>query len=150
MYFVTMTLNDPADREVDLSIIARVCHEANKAWCEAHGDFSQQPWDTAPEWQRESCTVGVRFHADLHDAGITPGPSASHEKWLDHKRQEGWKYGPTKCVEKKEHPCFLPFEMLPLEQQLKDALFGNIVKALYLPEKYTQETGPNTDGAATS
>lgn len=34
--------------------IAVVCHQANKAWCEMNGDFSQVDWHEAPEWQRNS------------------------------------------------------------------------------------------------
>jgi len=30
--------------------IAQACHQANKTWCEKHGDHSQHDWDDAPEW----------------------------------------------------------------------------------------------------
>ena len=30
--------------------IARACHEANRAICEAAGDFSQKPWAEAEDW----------------------------------------------------------------------------------------------------
>ncbi len=35
-------------------MIAPVCHQANKAWCEANGDYSQKDWHGAEGWQRES------------------------------------------------------------------------------------------------
>jgi hypothetical protein len=106
--------------------IAQVCHEANRAYCQAIGDNSQLPWSEAPEWQRNSAIRGVNFCLDNPDAP----PSANHESWLEVKRAEGWKYGPVKDVEKKEHPCFLPYEKLPADQQRKDALFKAIVEAL--------------------
>lgn len=106
--------------------IARVCHEANKAYCESLGDFSQVDWFTAPEWQRQSAIKGVQFNLDNPDAPA----SALHDSWLEAKRQEGWVYGPVKDADKKEHPCFVPYEELPLSQQKKDHLFKAIVNAL--------------------
>lgn len=103
--------------------IARVCHEANRAYCETIGDFSQKPWDQAEEWQRESAIKGVEYA--LQHPGATP--SAQHEAWLKDKEQQGWKYGPVKNPETKEHPCFLPYEELEPEQRIKDHLFRAIV-----------------------
>lgn len=105
--------------------IARTAHEVNKAYCEALGDFSQISWDGAPEWQRVSCRMGV----DLHLMGDF-GPEASHVAWMKNKSDEGWTYGPVKDVEAKQHPCMVPFEDLPKEQQIKDHLFRAVVHAL--------------------
>lgn len=103
--------------------IAKICHEANKALCEALGDNSQPSWDGAPEWQRVSAIVGVQFNLDNPDAPA----SASHDSWLEQKRKDGWTYGPVKNPDLKQHPCFIPYEGLPLEQQVKDHLFKAIV-----------------------
>jgi hypothetical protein len=56
--------------------------------------------------------------------------SASHENWMKEKEADGWKYGTIKDPEKKEHPCIVPFEQLPKEQQFKDHLFRGIVHAM--------------------
>lgn len=106
--------------------IARVCHDANRAYCQTIGDNSQVAWEEAPQWQKDSAVKGVEFCSANPDAP----PSANHESWLEVKRAEGWAYGPVKDAEKKEHPCFVPYEALPLEQQKKDALFKAIVSAL--------------------
>jgi len=106
--------------------IAQVCHETNRAFCQRLGDNSQLPWDEAPEWQRTSAVNGVQFKLDNPDAP----PSASHDSWLKEKTKTGWKFGPVKDAEKKEHPCFVPYEELPADQQAKDALFIGIVNAL--------------------
>jgi hypothetical protein len=106
--------------------IARVCHEANRVYCQELGDNSQPPWENAPRWQIESAINGVQFHLDNPNAG----PSGSHENWLKVKEAEGWKYGPIKDADKKEHPCFVPYDQLPLEQRLKDSVFTSIVHAL--------------------
>lgn len=111
--------------------IARVCHEANRAYCQTLGDDSQAPWDSAPEWQRESSRNGVVFHLENLDASA----SASHENWLRVKERDGWKYGPVKDVERKEHPCCVPFDQLPVEQRRKDYLFRAIVHAFAQPNR---------------
>lgn len=106
--------------------IARLCHEVNRAYCQALGDNSQTPWDEAPEWQRESARQGVRLHTDHPQAG----PRTSHESWLQHKLSEGWSYGETKDPQKKQHPCMVPFDQLPCTQQAKDFIFHAIVTTL--------------------
>lgn len=111
---------------MEIEDIAKVCHETNKAFCETLGDTSQKPWDESPEWQKKSAIAGVLFNIDNPDAPA----SASHDSWLAVKEADGWKYGPVKDAEKKEHPCFVPFEELPVEQQAKDHLFKAVVKAL--------------------
>lgn len=111
-----MTLND----------IAKVAHELNKAYCEAIGDNSQTSWENAPEWQKLSAIKGVDFHIENPDAS----PSASHESWMKQKTDEGWKYGPVKNAETKEHPCYVPYDQLPVEQRAKDYIFRQVVHSL--------------------
>jgi hypothetical protein len=106
--------------------IASITHAANKAYCEAIGDFSQVDWKDAPEWQRARSIKGVEFHL----ANPESTPSDSHNSWLKDKEADGWKYGPVKNPEIKEHPCFVPYGELPLEQRAKDYLFLSIVRGL--------------------
>lgn len=106
--------------------VAEICHEANKALCESQGDFSQDHWDNAPDWAKQSAINGVRFHLDNPDAK----PEDSHNSWLKEKEAGGWRYGPEKDVEKKLHPCFVPYEDLPEAQKAKDHLFTGIVNSL--------------------
>ncbi len=106
--------------------IAKVAHEVNRAYCQALGDNSQPEWAGAPDWQRSSAVNGVKFHRENPDAG----PEHSHNEWLKEKEANGWKYGPIKDETKKEHPCFVPYDELPLEQKAKDYIFRAIVHAL--------------------
>ncbi len=106
--------------------VARICHEANKTLCEAQGDYSQLTWNEAPSWQCESAIKGVQFCIENPNAPA----SANHESWMQQKIDDGWKYGPVKDAEKKEHPCMVPYEQLPDEQKAKDHLFKSIVDGL--------------------
>lgn len=105
-------------------LIASLCHGINLAYCRSLGDDSQPTWDNAPEWQRKSAIAGV----EMHLANPSATPEQSHESWYKQKEAEGWKYGLVKDAEKKEHPCFLPYEELPSEQKAKDYLFKAVVE----------------------
>lgn len=106
--------------------IAGVCHAVNRAFCQAMGDQSQPTWAEAPEWQRSSAINGVKHALENPDAK----PEDSHNSWLEEKRQDGWRYGPVKNPEAKEHPCFVPYDQLPVEQKAKDYLFLAVVRAM--------------------
>lgn len=106
--------------------IARVTHEANRAYCASIGDFSQLSWDEAPHWQKDSAIAGVQAVID----GTATNAEQQHENWLEHKRRDGWVYGPVKDPEAKTHPCMVPYDQLPPEQQAKDHLFRAVIRAL--------------------
>jgi hypothetical protein len=112
---------------------AMITHEANRVFCEYNGDTSQPTWAEAPQWQKDSAIAGVRFHNNNPNAG----DSASHDAWSQHKVAEGWVYGEVKDPEAKTHPCLVPFEDLPADQQFKDRLFRTIVHAALAGRAFT-------------
>lgn len=116
------------NREINMNNehIAKVCHEANRAYCAAIGDHSQLAWEYSPQWQKDSAVAGVEFILANPDAL----PSASHESWLAQKRLDGWRYGAIKNADAKTHPCFVPYDDLPTEQKAKDYIFGAVVRAM--------------------
>ena len=106
--------------------IAKVCHEANKALCEAIGDFSQESWGNAEEWQRDSAVKGVEYFI----ANPEIPDSSQHDAWMKDKLDDGWTFGVEKDAIDKRHPCLVSFNQLPIEQQAKDTLFKAICKLL--------------------
>ena len=62
-------------------------------------------------------------------AGNTP--RQSHASWMRQKIAEGWVYGEVKDVEKRQHPCMLPYDELPPYQRAKDSLYIAIVSATW-------------------
>lgn len=110
-------------RDKMIEVCAEAAHEANRVWCQAHGDDSQLVWWTAPEWQRSSAIAGV--------AGVLAGntPEQQHAVWMEAKVGEGWRYGPVKNAETREHPCMVPYDALPPEQRAKDAIYIATVRA---------------------
>lgn len=105
--------------------IARAAHEVNRAYCEAIGDNSQINWDDAPEWQKASAISGVIAHLERD---LTP--RESHELRCAHKLADGWAWGIEKNEAIKKHPCLIPYDSLPLNQRVKDHLFGAVVQSL--------------------
>ena len=116
--------NHASQRET-IERIARVGYEVNRAYCESLGDDSQLEWEEVAEWQRES----VRMCVDMY-LSCDFSPRASHESWMMQMQTDGWVYGPVKDVRRREHPCMVPFEELPREQQSKDFIFRAVVHAL--------------------
>lgn len=106
--------------------VAKVCHEANRAICEAAGDHSQKPWAEAEAWQRESAMTGVMFARNNPAAPA----AAQHDAWMADKIAAGWVHGEVKDAEAKTHPCIVPYDELPFDQRVKDYVFRAIVSAL--------------------
>lgn len=117
--------------DVDVVQTAKVCHTANKAYCESIGDKSQVPWELAPDWQKDSAINGVVHHLEALHQGQEASPASSHESWMEQKIDEGWVYGSEKDPEAKTHPCIKPYDELPMEQKIKDYIFCSIVTAFY-------------------
>lgn len=111
--------------KLSVNDIAELAHEVNRAYCNSQGDLSQLAWADAPDWQKESAIKGVKFHLDNPLAT----PEMSHNEWLKEKEAAGWKHGPEKNAETKEHPCFCSYQQLPPEQRAKDYLFRGVVRA---------------------
>lgn len=105
---------------------AQAAHEVNRVYCRlVMDDDGQRPWRDVPPEIRASVISGVRLIAD----DPTLLPAASHESWLEFKRDGGWVHGSRKDVEAKTHPCMVPYDQLPPGQRFKDAIFGIVVRA---------------------
>ena len=111
--------------------IAQICHEANRAYCNSIGDKSQVAWNKVPENIKKSAIDGVKFKLE----NPRKQPCKMHDNWVKFKLKDGWKYGEKKDAKLKTHPCIVPYEELPYEQQIKDHLFSSIVKCFYMNPK---------------
>ncbi len=107
--------------------IARVVHEANRALQIEQADPTipvSPVWAELDEETRQSAIDGVHHVMGGADA------ESSHENWVAFKLEHGWTLGPVKDEALKQHPLLVPYAELPASQQVKDALFGAIVRAL--------------------
>lgn len=102
-------------------LVARICHEVNRAYCKSIGDNSQEPWDEAPQWKRDATY-------EMLDSGSKATGEERWRQWADSKRAAGWTRGPVKDGEAKTHPCLVDsYEQLPPAERLKDELLNAIV-----------------------
>ena len=107
--------------------IAKVCHQANKAYCETIGDASQVDWENTPLEIQVSAKHGVY---KMIQSECTMLPSDLHESWMKEKLGNGWVYGGKKDFEKKTHPCLVKYDALPESQRVKDYIFSAVVMAM--------------------
>lgn len=110
---------------LEMSEIAIICHEVNKAYCEAFGDFSQKHWKDAELWQKQSALTQVEAHLDGKF-----NPEDSHNSWCKEKFAAGWVYGPVKDGEKKTHPDLVEYSKLSPVARGKDYIFNALVTQL--------------------
>ena len=111
--------------------ICRVLHHTLSAFCVAIGEPALQPWDEAPEWQKESTRDAVRAHLEAHRNGDpTPSAKKSHEIWAQEKRNAGWTWGPVKDAVRKTHPDLVPYEQLSFNARFKDPLVAGVIRMM--------------------
>ena len=111
--------------------IARVMHEAVRAWQKANDQPAAPSWSRAPKWMREASREAVIWRLDNPKAAA----SAQHDQWLTQKKEAGWKYGKTKNGTKKTHPLMVSYDDLPEVERRKDALVGALIDSLAKPLK---------------
>lgn len=112
-----------------VEILASACHAAWYAYAVLGLGEDGEPWETAPEWQKESIRSAVDFWEQCLQMGdqsqsmleraerLAP---KSHINWMEDKARDGWMYGETKDAVKRTHPCMVPYSDLPEEQKKKD------------------------------
>ena len=72
-------------------------------------DYSPQPIDTsAVALDPALLQLAERLAENTHDV------------WAKERMAQGWTYGPCRRDDIKEHPCLLPYAMLPEEEKVYD------------------------------
>ena len=70
-----------------------------------------------------------------------------HESWAAKRLSQGWRYGPERNDERKEHPCLVPYADLPeSEREYDRATTRTVIEAL-LAEGY-ELLPPSNEGAS--
>ncbi len=120
----------PAEHLEQITAIARMCHEANRAYLLVVRE-STKPWEQLDQQDRDSAIEQVAFYIINEGANV----SAWHDTWTAKMIVAGWKYGPKRSLKNKTHECLKPFHHLPEKQQVKDALFHSVVNQAVHAEK---------------
>jgi hypothetical protein len=127
-------------------ILARAIHEDYLRQQAAAGVKLEQnpsmvPWDALSEQLKESnlqqaddigaklkavnCSTAPMLDWDEPLFDFTPEEinllaRLEHQRWMAEKEQAGWRHGLKKDSEARTHPCLLPYDQLPAEEQEKD------------------------------
>ena len=106
--------------------IAKAAYQANKTICLALNPTEKIPnWKDANKLIKNSITKGVQNQ--LKDP--TDNPEENHNKWLEYKKEEGWKLGKKKSLKLKLHPELKEYSKLNDGQKLKSVMFLTIINA---------------------
>jgi len=111
-------------REI-LTLCCRIAADANIHYCLNINEPPPPAWDGLTNAMQEGMIKG----AQMALAGSSP--EQSHENWCKTRLAEGWEYATVTDRENKKHACLVPYNELPEAQRVKDALFQNIVCAVY-------------------
>lgn len=110
--------------EQQIEQAANMLHDWNRAYCKTTGDPVNQPWNQAPEHQRQSAREAVTFV--LHHSEVSL--EAIHEEWGKARTTEGWVPGEVKNEDLKTHPNLVPYDQLPIVQRVKDTFAPTAVE----------------------
>ena len=111
-------------REI-LTLCCRIAADANIHYCLNINEPPPPAWDGLTNTMQEGMIKG----AQMALAGSSP--EQSHENWCKTRLAEGWEYATITDRENKKHACLVPYNELSEAQRVKDALFQNIVCAVY-------------------
>ncbi len=106
--------------------VARVTHEAVRAWQAANNQPAAPPWSRAPAWMKAATLEAVHWNT----SGEPSTPASRHRQWMNEKKKAGWNYGRTKDAKKKTHPLMVAYAKLPEVERRKDALVSAVIESL--------------------
>lgn len=116
-------------KEASVLIAAQTAHEINRQFQLYNQEINPSvPWELATDAIKQSAISGMR--AILSEPNLTS--EELHDKWYQHKLEQGYTYGIKKDDELKTHPCMLPYWELPEDQRFKDRLFKTVAKCLLI------------------
>jgi hypothetical protein len=88
---------------------------------------SDCPWESL-----SSVTQRTKLRQVAHvinHADITP--AEQHAEWHRAQLERGWTYGPGYDPEERTDPHCLPYEQLPLQQRINEAMYRAIILAVF-------------------
>lgn len=109
----------------DTYAIARVAHEAVRAFAAANGEFKSS-WEHLDLASQDRIIRGVEALAE----SPFRTPAENHANWLDDMDEAGWTWGEKHDAELKTHPAFMQFDDLPETFRRRNEIFLAVVKSL--------------------
>lgn len=119
---------------------AQLAHEIKRMYCNAIGITVEDPWEKLKYTQREAVTDRVM---DIIEKGDM-SPKEFHDRWVNRKKNCGWKKGVTFSRTAMTDPFIAAWESLPMQVRMIDTLFvdcvsGYLSSLLYPDENVSKE-----------
>jgi hypothetical protein len=111
--------------DITLGSVAKIVHQAIKAYAESTGDRSINDWQftSAPDRSKLVRSVAFRIdYPDLHSRDI-------HQNWIRMRMDDGWTHGEYDS-DYKTHPLLVEYTQLDPVTKIKNSLLCAIVDAL--------------------
>jgi hypothetical protein len=102
---------------------AELAHEIKRMYCNAIGMAADEPWSKMKYTQREAVTDRVM---DIIEKGDM-SPREFHERWMNRKKNCGWKNGKQFSRTAMTDPFIDDWESLPIQVRMIDTLFVDCV-----------------------
>ncbi|KVZ18615.1 hypothetical protein WT88_29475 [Burkholderia stagnalis] len=112
---------------MNVTQIARIAHEVNRAYCKSIGDDSHLPWGKASPAERDAAQMSVTAMMRGFQT-----PEQIHEAWRKELALSGWAHGLRYDPAKKTHPHLVDYASLPLTMRTRDALFLAVMRGAML------------------
>ena len=75
-------------------------------------------------------TSDVKLSGDLLELSKLLAKN-NHEVWARQRMKDGWRFGPARNDQRREHPSLVPYEKLPeLEKKYDDIVVLEMIKAI--------------------
>lgn len=115
--------------------VAAIAIDLNCCYCDmvaGNQSSTTVPWEQMSEDARNGMmNIVKKFIENPARSG-----KESHDRWMESRLSDGWKYGPVASAALKEHPNLVPWSELSVEEQFKDTIFQTcVLKAAMVLEK---------------
>tara|TARA_B110000967_G_C18539219_1_gene389746 strand:- start:267 stop:605 length:339 start_codon:yes stop_codon:yes gene_type:complete len=105
--------------------IAKTAHAIHRAYCLEMGIPTQPKWEDVDSGHKDVVYTSI--------INITQGSiksvEESHNKFIESKYAQGWRFGEVYSIEDKLNPRMVDFSRLTIEQRVKEKLFFECVNS---------------------
>lgn len=110
---------------MEIEQISKTTHEVHLSYCRSMGIDTQGKWEEISEAHKNGIISSVK--------GILLGEIStkveSHNNFINNKIKDGWKWGEYYCKNKKTNPRLVVYQLLSLEDKVKESLFFDCVSS---------------------
>ena len=108
--------------------IAKTVHAIHRAYCLEMGIPTQPKWEDVDDSHKEVVYVSIK---DILKGSIK-SVEESHNKFIESKYAQGWRFGEVYSIKDKLNPRMVDFSRLTIEQRVKEKLFFECVSSFHL------------------